>query len=143
MLSALEKYRFAGDLHRQALHQLPQTADLTMQEKKALRGAARLGWWLGIGVQMPVVFGSMWLLEKKVKKLPTDRMFVVYMIGLWGYGMYYMLSKAWAWHYAFSTVEPIVKEYVLTADIEEIRRLQQEQSLGIAASTDKLYLPKE
>ena len=143
MLNAIEKYRYTGELHRQALHQLPKVADLTRDQINHINKAARLGWWLGIGSQLPVVIGSIWLLENKLGHLKAEKKAGIYIIGIWAYGMYYMVSKAWAWHYAFSKVEHIVQDYVLTADIEEIKRIQQEKELGISAKNNQIYLPKD
>ena len=142
MLNKIEQYRFVGELHRQALHELPETADIGSRDKSLIRQAARQGWWLGIGVQLPVVLSAIWFLDNKVKGLSLEKKAGVYILGVWAYGMYYMISKAWAWHYAFGSVEHIVKDFVLTADIEEIRKIQQEKELGLLANPEKVYLPK-
>ena len=141
MLTKLEQYRYKGELHRQALTELPNVGSLSIEEKNKLNSAVKLGKWLTIGVQCPVVLGAVVVFEK-LKSLPTDKKIVSYVAGVGFYGMFYMLSKAWAWHTAFHRVEGIVKEYVLTADIEEIQKIQQEQQLGISSKPKQIYTPK-
>ena len=142
ILKTLENYRFEGELHRAAMTQLPHVQALTIKEKEELSSAYKYGWWLGIGVQAPVILSATYFFKHYVPKFTPERKMFSYTMFVGAYGMFYMVTKAWAWHQAFYKVEHIIKQFILTAEIDEIRKIQQEQSLGI--SKDKnLYIPKE
>lgn len=140
-MQKFENYRFEGEIYRAALLQLPKVASLTMKEKIELRSAYKFGWWLGIGVQFPVVIAAMWFFKRVVPGFKAEGKMLSYTATIGLYGMFHMFTKAWAWHYAHARVEPIIKDYIVNADIDEIRKIHEEQALGITKDT-QVYLPK-
>jgi hypothetical protein len=142
MLRKFENYRFEGEMHRSALLRLPQIASLTVDEKNELKSAYKYGKWLGIGIQFPFVVLTMVYFNKIVSKLTPEKKMLNYTLAIGLYGGVYMFSNAWAWHQAHYKVESTIKKYIQTADIEEIKKIHEEQSLGITKDT-KVYLPKE
>lgn len=61
-------------------------------------------------MQAPAIVGMMFVVDSaKVKALPTNKRFGLYVIGLSSYYFYHHLSKAVAWHVSFRAVEPIIE----------------------------------
>ena len=129
-------------MHRVALVQLPQVAALDIKEKEQLSSAYKYGYWLGLGLQFPFVLGAAFVFGKYVPKFSAEWKMLSYTFGIGGYGMVYMFTKAWAWHQAHYKVEHIIKKFILTADIEDIKKIQEEKALGITKNNN-VYLPKE
>ena len=143
MIEALERYRFRGDVHRSALRDLPQREALTVGEKERLSTAYFYGKYGTLAAQFPCVT-LIYLVEKRIRPLPLDKR-VVWYVGLSGvYGLTYMLTKAWAWHQAFYSVEDVVKRYVESISVEDIQKIEEERKLGILKpEKDKVYTPKD
>ena len=143
MLEALEKYRFRGEVHRSALRDLPQREALTVGEKERLSRAYSYGKYGTLALQFPCVTG-IYLVEKRIRTLQLDKRVLWYVALAGVYGATYMLTKAWAWHQAFDSVEDIVKRYVESVSVADIQKIEEERQLGILRpDKDKVYTPKD
>lgn len=143
MLEALEKYRFRGEVHRSALLDLPQREALTVSEKERLSTAYSYGKYGTLAVQFPFIT-LIYYAEKRIRPLPLDKR-VLWYVSLSGvYGLTYMLTKAWTWHQAFYSVEDVVKRYVESISVQDLRTIEEERKLGVLkAEKDKVYTPKD
>ena len=128
MLNELENYRFEGQMQRTALTNLRTAPTLTGKQIDELNSAYKYGKWLTIGIQSPVIALTAYYFGKYVPKYSAERKMITYTFAIGIYGMFYMYSKAWAWHQAFAKVEPLVKDYILTTDIEDLKKLNEPPS---------------
>lgn len=140
MLNKFEDYRFEGEMQKLAMLKLQHAQSLKPGEKEQLQDAFKYGKRLGMGIQLPFVLGAMYYFSKVVPKFSPEFKMISYTVAIGGYGFFYMFTKAWAWHYAYSSVENVVKEYVLKADLEELKRIHDEQFLGISKDMN-VYVP--
>lgn len=141
MIQKFENYRYEGDLHRAALRQLPHVSPLSVKEKGEIAAAYKYGWWLSVGIQFPVVLGASILFKRFTPGLKYDQKIFAWSTSFGLYAVFYMFTKAWAWHQAYYKVEPMIKNFILTADIEDIKKIKQEQELQITKDKN-IYVPK-
>jgi hypothetical protein len=123
-MNSYEKYCWEAECHKRLVTDLPNKIALKVEDKTLLASAKRKATWSAIGLQFPVVVGLMYLADRKISNLPTNKKVGLYMIGFSTYYYFHKLSRAWAWHYAFKDVEPFIEQTFASLSEEDLMALK-------------------
>jgi hypothetical protein len=111
-MKAFDRYSHEGKIHKQAIWSISQDPGISSEEKALLLSSYQHGKWLSIGLQFPVIWMGIWIFNRKVSKLPTDKKVISFVFGSMFYLYFFKLTTAYSWHQAFSKCEPTIKDYI-------------------------------
>ena len=116
----MNKYINEAKLHKQAIWSISQDPLVQEPDKEKLLSAYQYGKWLSFGLQFPGIWGGAIMINRKISKLPTDKKFVSYLVGIFVYLNFYSITTAFAWHQAYFKAEDSIKSFVVSKTSESL-----------------------